>query len=545
MVREDGYVKLLDFGVARLLSDARSPGATLTVTDTHPGVILGTPRYMSPEQARGEPASSSSDVFSLGVVLYELATGTHPFESESTLGTLHAIASRATPPPARGMPGHPRLERLLLRMLEKPASRAPAAAAVEAELARLVAGRLDRVRAQPPGGGDQPRQHNLPPQRTPLIGRSSELTSLQGMLLDPGLRLLTLTGPGGTGKTRLAVQVAADLADLFDGGVSFVNLAPIADPWLVISAIALAVGVRQTDDRPLLTVITDHLRSRGATLLLVDNFEQVADAAGLIRELLDACPALEGARHQPSGAAHLRRARVSGPPAAAPRSRRVAGAGHADGICLDRAVRAARHGRPARLRADAEERRRRGRHLPPPRWTAARHRARRGPGEDPASRRTAATDRTAARAADRRRARSARASTDAARGDQVELRPADTGRSRRCFAASRCSPADVRFEGVEAVCNTSEDLGSTSSTASLRSSTAACWFSGAPTKAPALHHARDLPRVRSRAFAGQRRDRRDPARPLGLHAGAGRRRHARDESGGARRVAALLRRRAR
>jgi predicted ATPase/serine/threonine protein kinase len=295
MVREDGYVKLLDFGVARLLSTPAAGEPRVTMTGTNPGVILGTPRYMSPEQARGEMALSSSDVFSLGVVLYELATGTHPFESESTLGTLHAIASRATPPPVhlRGMPGHPRLVRLLLRMLEKPASARPTAAAVEAELAKPTIGLSDGVRVQPSGDGAEPAQHNLPPQRTPLIGRSSELTSLQGMLLDPGLRLLTLTGPGGTGKTRLAVQIAADLADLFDGGVSFVNLAPIADPWLVISAIALAVGVRQTDDRPLSTVITDHLRRRGPTLLLVDNFEQVADAADLIRELLDACPALK------------------------------------------------------------------------------------------------------------------------------------------------------------------------------------------------------------------------------------------------------------
>ncbi len=120
-----------------------------------------------------------------------------------------------------------------------------------------------------------------------------ELTAVKGMLLDPDTRLLTLTGPGGTGKTRLAVQVAADLADLFEGGISFANLAPIADPRLVASAVAHAVGVRESSDHPLVKAISDHLRSLGPTLLLMDNFEQVSEAAVLVRELLDACPALK------------------------------------------------------------------------------------------------------------------------------------------------------------------------------------------------------------------------------------------------------------
>ena len=293
IVRADGYVKLLDFGLARLLSVSREAGGT-TAVDSSPSVILGTPRYMSPEQARGETAGSASDVFSLGVVLYELATGTHPFESETTLGTLHAITSRPTPAPREGLPVMPvRLERLLARMLDKQAAARPTAEDVVSELTTLTPAAPGSLYVEPPARTGEPRRHTLPPQRTPLLGRAGELTLVTGMLLDPGIRLMTLTGPGGTGKTRLAVQVATDLAGHFAGGVSFVNLAPISDPTLVPSAVASALGVRETGERPLIQAIGEHLCQMGDSLLLIDNFEQVSDAAPLVRELLDACPALK------------------------------------------------------------------------------------------------------------------------------------------------------------------------------------------------------------------------------------------------------------
>src|SRR5215469_13360028 len=113
-------------------------------------------------------------------------------------------------------------------------------------------------------------------------GRRADRAALQPLLLDPAIRLITLTGPGGTGKTRLAVQVATDMAGHFPGGICFVNLAPISDERLVLSAIAQAAGVREIPGHPLRETVEEHLGRLGPMLLLLDNFEQVAAAAPAI-----------------------------------------------------------------------------------------------------------------------------------------------------------------------------------------------------------------------------------------------------------------------
>ena len=100
MVREDGYVKVLDFGLARRLPSLIDRQARARVA-TDPGRLLGTMGYMSPEQAHGASTEGASDIFSLGIVLYELVTGTHPFEADSDIATLYAIATRQPTPPSR------------------------------------------------------------------------------------------------------------------------------------------------------------------------------------------------------------------------------------------------------------------------------------------------------------------------------------------------------------------------------------------------------------------------------------------------------------
>ncbi len=205
MVREDGYVKVLDFGLARLSPDlfSNDSGGASALTD--PGTMLGTVRYMAPEQTRSETATAASDVFALGVVFYELAAGQHPFSSGSILGLLQAIASSRPLEPSRFNPElAPAFDTILLKMLEKDPERRPGAADVEAELLKLE-GRASFDAAHVPRAREVIRK---------TVGRSEELDELRRAYEIASTShgtMVCISGEPGIGKTTLVEDFLSDL----------------------------------------------------------------------------------------------------------------------------------------------------------------------------------------------------------------------------------------------------------------------------------------------------------------------------------------------
>ena len=136
------------------------------------------------------------------------------------------------------------------------------------------------------------RPNNLPPQPSPLVGREQDVAAARSRVMRDEVRIVTLTGPGGTGKTRVALQVAAELTEDFADGVWFVDLAPITDAALVLSTIATTLGARETGTQSSTEMLKAYLRPK-QLLLVLDNFEQVLAAAPSVMEVLAAAPGVK------------------------------------------------------------------------------------------------------------------------------------------------------------------------------------------------------------------------------------------------------------
>jgi predicted ATPase len=209
MLRPDGYVKLLDFGLARVQPQAVAAGSTGPVTEA--GTILGTVAYMAPEQARGEPVAPEADVFALGVLLYELVAGRHPFQAPSQLGTLHALMWDTPEPPSILNPEIPRaIDQLIVEMLHKDARLRPGAGEVMYRLALAhdssIAVALSAVSVA------QPRKVAS----RDVVGRDVEMDALMhefGRAQRGKGRLVVVSAEAGMGKTTLLDAFVAQLSE--------------------------------------------------------------------------------------------------------------------------------------------------------------------------------------------------------------------------------------------------------------------------------------------------------------------------------------------
>ena len=247
------------------------------------------------------------------------------------------------------------------------------------------------------------RPNNLPVQLTSFVGREDEIAEVRRLL--GRTRLLTLTGAGGTGKTRLCLRVAAEVLTEFADGAYFADLSPLTDPALVPSVLAQALGVPEVAGRPILEAVKDHVRDK-EVLLIADNFEQVAEAGPEIEELLAGGPRVKVT------------ARFRAPP------RRP----HPGPVRSCAAVHRAGDGGQPAIRGDGRERPGRGGDHRPARRPAPGHRAGGHPGEDPHAATDVAPSAAAAVHPHHRSSDPPAAPADPPRRHRLELRPA--GRSR-------------------------------------------------------------------------------------------------------------------
>lgn len=297
LIATDGTPRLTDFGIAYMQAPER-----VTKTDT----VVGTLYYLSPEAFRGEVVDARTDIWAFGVLLFELLTGQRPFDRSSAAATMTAILTEPPLDLEQLVPNCPiALVDLIYRMLEKEANaRIPSVrqvgASLEALLHNLDTTDLNAIRtdARPlihtsrfetPTPPADAVPHNLPKQPTPFVGREHELQDLANLLNQADVSLVTITAPGGMGKTRLALQAAEQFLQSKFKGIYLVELAPLSSAEHIVPTIADAVGFRFSANGEPRQQLLDYFREK-RLLLVMDNFEHMLAGATLVGDILAHAP---------------------------------------------------------------------------------------------------------------------------------------------------------------------------------------------------------------------------------------------------------------
>ena len=303
LIADDGTLRLTDFGIAQ---------DTTIEQIANKNSILGTLYYLAPEVLRNEAVDNRSDIWSFGIMLYEMLSGQLPFVGESVVNIIESILGDPVPDLETLNPDCPiELVDLVYRMLKKDRSnRIRSVRYIGAELEDLLnsidRGILARLYDTSKHIGDLRRfetftvltdddNHNLPAQTTAFVGRALELDTLTSLIQDSGTRLVTILAQGGMGKTRLALETGTRFIDskLFSNGVYFVQLAPLSSIDNIIATIAQALNFQLAGEGTAEEQILNYLRAK-KILLIMDNYEHLLDGGvDIIEAILQAAPSVK------------------------------------------------------------------------------------------------------------------------------------------------------------------------------------------------------------------------------------------------------------